>query len=128
METILFERRLTMSTPATAPTEAEIVKWMTEKPWIRKELGEYEKPCLDFVERVSQLDGVIVIGALPTCRNVELWTLTDREDRALETAIIKSFAKVVRNSDVSLLFDFMMVSEKEHFPQEAIVLYQKKEE
>jgi hypothetical protein len=114
-----------MSTPATAPTEAEIVKWMTEKPWIRKELGEYEKPCLDFVERVSQLDGVVTIGVIPYAGYVDLWTVTDRNDRELDTAIIERYGAMVRKSALGLFFDFMIIDENGHFPEEAIVLYKK---
>jgi hypothetical protein len=114
-----------MSTPATVPTEAEIVKWIQEKPWIRKELGEYEQPCLDFVERVSQLDGVVTIGVIPYAGYVDLWTVTERDDRHLGKAIIEHFIDVVRKSERGLLFDFMTTSKREHLPEEAVVLYEK---
>ena len=115
-----------MNVAATHRME-EVLKWVKEKPWVRKELGEYESACQDFVQKVSQLDGVVTIGAIPYAGHVDLWTVTDREDWDLDTAIIECFGEVVRKSDVNLLFDFMIVSEKEHFPEEAIVLYEKEE-
>ena len=115
-----------MSATVTNQME-EVPKFFKEKPWIRKELGEYEEACHDFVWKVSQLDGVLAIGAFPYHGYVDLWTVTDRNDRDLDTAIIEYFGEVVRKSDLNLLFDFMITSKREHLPEEAIVLYEKEE-
>jgi hypothetical protein len=111
-----------MTTPATVQTEEELLKWAQEKTWVRKELGEYKEACQDFVRKVSPLDGVIAIGAIPYADYVDLWTVTDRNDRGLDRAIIKHFIEVVRRSNLGLLFDFMITSEEEHLPEEATVL------
>ena len=114
-----------MSVPATVQTEEEMLKWAKEKPWVRKELGEYEETCQAFAQKVSQLDGVVTIGAIPYAGYVELWTVTARDNRDLGKAIIECFIKVVRKSDPELLFDFMITSKREHLPEEAIFLYEK---
>jgi hypothetical protein len=114
-----------MSVPATVQTEEEMLKWAKEKPWVRTELSEYEEACQAFVLKVSQLDGVVTIGAIPYAGYVELWTVTARDNRDLGKAIIECFIKVVRKSDPELLFDFMITSKREHLPEEAIFLYEK---
>lgn len=113
-----------MSVVATERME-EALKWAKEKPWVLKDLGAYEEACQVFVQKVSQLDGVIAIGAIPYHGYVDLWTVIAREDWDLDGAIIESFTEVVRKSDMNLLFDFKIVNEKDHFPEEAIVIYQK---
>ncbi|MBI1927229.1 hypothetical protein HYR99_23680 [Candidatus Poribacteria bacterium] len=105
----------------------DLQKFIALKPWIRKELGVYKEACEAFARRVSQLDGVLAIGAIPYHGYVDLWTVTDRKDRDLDTAIIEYFGEVVRKSDLNLLFDFMITSKREHLPEEAIVLYEKEE-
>ena len=76
-----------------------------------------QRACQDFVRKVSPLDGVIAIGAIPYADYVDLWTVTDRNDRGLDRAIIKHFIEVVRRSNLGLLFDFMITSEEGTSPR-----------
>ncbi len=116
-----------MSNNSVIVKSEDLQKFIALKPWIRKELGVYKEACEAFARKVSQLNGVLAIGAVMYPGHVDIWTLTDRRDWDLDTAIIDYLIEVVKESPEDLLFDFMIVDQKEHFPQEAIVLYEKGE-
>lgn len=62
-------------------------KFGTVKTLVQKELGAYKEACQAFAQKVSKLNGVIAIGALPYPGYVDIWTITNRRNRNLDRAI-----------------------------------------
>ena len=100
----------------------EVLKWAKEKPWVRKELGEYESACQDFVQRVSQLDGVVTVGAIPYAGHVDLWTVVKKRNRSIIRTIIERLIEVSNEYD-DVFFDFVVIDDPELLPEESIVIY-----
>jgi len=90
------------------------------------ELGKYEEACQTFAQRVSKLNGVVIIGALPYPGHVVLWTITNRQSRSLDRAIIERLIEVVKEYE-DILFDFVIIQDEEFLPKETVVLYKKEE-
>ena len=86
------------------------------------ELGKYEEACQTFAQNVSKLNGVVIIGAMPYPGHVVLWTITNRRSRSLDRAIIERLTEVVREYK-DILFDFVIIQDKEFLPKETVVLY-----
>lgn len=115
-----------MSATATNQME-EVPKFFKEKPWIRKELGEYEEACEAFARKVSQLNGVLAICALPYSGYVDLWTLVKKRNRTIIRAIIERLIEV-GNEYEDILLDFVIIDDAQLLPDEAIVIYKKEAE
>ena len=96
------------------------------KPWIRKELGVYKEVCEAFARKVSQLDGVVAIGALPYSGYVDLWTVVEKRNRDLNLAIIDRLIEV-GNEYEDILLDFVTIDDAKLLPEEAIVLYKQED-
>ncbi|MFQ6040810.1 MAG: hypothetical protein ACE5PV_08145 [Candidatus Poribacteria bacterium] len=88
--------------------------------------GKYEEACQTFANKVSKLNGVVIIGALPHPEHVVLWTITNRRSRSLDRAIIEQLIEVVREYK-DILFDFVIIQDEEFLPKETVVLYKKEE-
>ncbi len=86
------------------------------------ELGKYEEACQTFAQKVSKLNGVVIIGALPYPGHVVLWTITNRRSRSLDRAIIERLIEVVREYE-DILFDFVIIQDEEFLPRETVVLH-----
>ena len=111
------------------PTIEKAINKSTMVPKVVKtsmlgELGKYEKACQTFAQKVSKLNGVVIIGALPYPGHIVLWTITNRRSRSLDRAIIEQLIEVVREYK-DILFDFVIIQDEEFLPKEAVVLYKR---
>ena len=85
-------------------------------------LGKYEEACQTFANKVSKLNRVVIIGALPYPEHVVFWTITNRRSRSLDRVIIERLIEVVREYK-EILFDFVIIQDEEFLPKETVVLY-----
>ncbi len=113
-----------MSNNSVIVKPEDLQKFIALKPWIRKELGVYKEVCEAFARKVSQLEGVVAIGALPYSGYVDLWTVVKKRKRDLNLAIIDRLIEV-GNEYEDLFLDFVIIDDAKLLPEEAIILYQK---
>lgn len=88
-------------------------------------LGRYESACREFAESVAQFEGVVAVGAAERETHYDLWVMCDREDAALETAVIERWGQLVI-SHPDLMFDFNMLV-GDGLPSDFVRLYQRDE-
>ena len=116
-----------MSNHQAVAKPEDLQKFIALKPWIRKELGAYKEACEAFARKVSQLDGVLAIGALPYSGYVDLWTVVKKRNRKLNLAIIDRLIEVSNEYD-DVFFDFLIIDAPELLPEESIVIYKKEKQ